>query len=83
MTGESSRRDGPGDPTLTCHDSRVLVGGVEGALAFPLHDPVLRDGQQFGVLEFLEGGTWLGGPECQRKERRALREEGVEGAEEN
>lgn len=56
------------DPFTHLYDSRVLVGGVEGALAFPLHDPVLRDGQQFRVLEFLEGNV-AGGK--QEKERRS------------
>lgn len=50
--------------SLTCQDRRVLMGGVEGALAFPLHDLVLGDGHQVGILEFLKGGRgW--GPERQ------------------
>lgn len=46
-------RDGPGNLILTYQDSRVLMGGIKGALAFPLHNLVLGDGQQVGILEFL------------------------------
>lgn len=56
VTWGSGRWAGPGAPILTYQDSRVLVGGVEGALAFPLCHLVLRDGQQVGILEFLEWG---------------------------
>lgn len=49
---------------LTCQDSRVLMGRVKRALAFPLHNLVLGDGQQVGISEFLKGGRgW--GPERQ------------------
>lgn len=50
--------------------------GQKGALAISSHDPVLRDGQQFGSLS--SRGSVAGGPDA-RKERRDLREEGVEG----
>lgn len=54
------------------------MGGVKGALAFPLHDLVLQDGQQVGILEFLEGGSGWGArtPESHVWERRGMRKEG-------
>lgn len=78
VTRESSCWDGPGNLILTCQDSRVLMGGVEGALAFPLYNLVLRDGQQVGILEFLERGSGWGArtPESHVWERRGVREGG-------
>lgn len=64
VTWESRCWDGPGNVILTYQDSCVLVGGVKGALAFPLHNLVLRDGQQVGISEFL-GGREVGGLEHQ------------------
>lgn len=77
-TWESRRWDGPGNLILTYQDSRVLMGRIKRALPFPLHNPVLRDGQQIGILEFLEGG---GGwetrtPESHIWKTRGVREEG-------
>lgn len=60
MTQEGRRWDGPRNLILTHHDSRVLVGWVEGALAFPLYDIVLQDGHKVGIFEFLEGGRGWG-----------------------
>ena len=56
----------------------MLVGGVEGALAFPLYNLVLRDGQQVGILAFLERGSGWGArtPESHVWERRGVREDG-------
>ena len=48
--------DGLGSRTLTDQDSCVLVNRIEGALALPVHDLACQDGQQEGILEFLEGG---------------------------
>lgn len=48
--------DGLECPTLTNQDSCVLVSRVKGALALPIHDLVYQDGQQEGILEFLEEG---------------------------
>lgn len=60
VTWESGCWDGPRNLILTCQDSCVFMGGVKGALAFSLHNLVLQDGQQVGILEFLEGGRGWG-----------------------
>lgn len=75
----------PGDPTLTCHDSRVLVGGVQGRELWPFPSTTLSSemGNSLEMLGVPRGGTWLGAETPERKKEGPEGGEGVEGAEEN
>lgn len=56
VTTKGKFQDSPQSLALTDQDSCVLVSRVKGALTLPICDLVLQDGQQEGILEFLEGG---------------------------